>query len=207
MKRDIGVLIHRSLKPSKQCEAASNRARAVLNQISRSFHYRDRHVFKRLYTTYVRPHLEFSVPAWAPTLTHDIDALENVQIKAVNMISGLKGKSYQEKLKELNMQSLETRRKRFDIIQVYKIMNSLVDMNSNQWFTLVSEMAIRNTRQTADPNSLTIQRARTQIRQNFFTIRAAASWNSIPITIRSARSLQIFKNKLDEYLSVTVDSQ
>ena len=67
-------------------------------------------------------------------MTHDIDALENVQIKAVNMISGLKGKSYQEKLKELNMQSLETRRKRFDIIQVYKIMNSLVDMNSNQWF-------------------------------------------------------------------------
>ena len=36
--------------------------------------------------------------------------------KAVNMISGLKAKTYTEKLKELNLLSLADRRTRFDVI-------------------------------------------------------------------------------------------
>jgi hypothetical protein len=42
---DVGVLVHRSLKPTRQCEKAANTASAVLRLIQRNFHYRDRHVF------------------------------------------------------------------------------------------------------------------------------------------------------------------
>ena len=204
-ERDIGVIINKNLKPSKQCEAAANRARAVLNQISRTFHYRDQCVFKRLYVTYVRPHLEFSVPAWSPTLAQDISILESVQTKAVNMISGLKGNTYNEKLQQLGIQSLETRRNRFDLIQVYKIINNLVDVNSSQWFQKTSEVSTRSTRQATDPNALVIQRTRTLNRQSFFSIRAAESWNTLPAKIKSAATLQQFKNKLDEHLPITVE--
>jgi hypothetical protein len=41
--------------------------------------YRDRHVFVRLYVQYVRPHLEFSVPAWSPWQKADKECLEKVQ--------------------------------------------------------------------------------------------------------------------------------
>lgn len=205
-ERDIGVLINRSLKPTKQCESAANRAKVVLNQISRSFHYRDRHVFKRLYITYVRPHLEFSVPAWSPTLIQDINTLESVQIKAVNMISGLRGSTYQEKLQEIGLQSLETRRKRFDLIQVYRIMNNNMEVEANTWFNKVGENSTRNTRQTAKRLNLVISRTKTQIRQNFFTTRAAISWNSLPEDIQNAVNLKQFKRKLDEYLSITAEA-
>ena len=145
--------------------------------------------------------MEFSVPSWSPTtLIQDINILESIQIKAVNMISGLRGNSYNEKLRELEMQSLETRRRRFDLIQVYKIMNNLVNVNSSQWFQKVSDTNIRNTRQTADLLALVIPRTKTSNRQSFFSIRAAEYWNSLPSDIRNAANLSQFKNKLDDYL-------
>ena len=69
--------------------------------MSRSFHYRDRHVFKRLYTTYVRPHLEFSTPVWSPGTIAEVNLLESVQKAAIQMISGLSSTTYKDKLKDL----------------------------------------------------------------------------------------------------------
>jgi hypothetical protein len=79
-EKDIGVIpvVQKNLKPGKQCEKSANMAAAVLRQIERNFHYRDRNVFVKLYTQYVLPHLEFSTPAWSPWLRTDIDKLENV---------------------------------------------------------------------------------------------------------------------------------
>ncbi len=50
-ERDIGVAVTKNLK-------AAGRASAVLGQLRRNFHYRDRHKFLRLYKQYVRPHLD-----------------------------------------------------------------------------------------------------------------------------------------------------
>jgi hypothetical protein len=61
-EKDIGVMVTSNLKPSAQCARAAKTAQTVLGQISRTFHYRDRHVFLRLYKHFVRPHLEFSIP-------------------------------------------------------------------------------------------------------------------------------------------------
>ena len=63
---DIGVLITSDLKPTAQCEKAANSASSVLGQILSTFTYRDREVLPKVFRTYVRPHLEFAVPAWAP---------------------------------------------------------------------------------------------------------------------------------------------
>ena len=37
----IGVIIHKDLKPNKQCESAVNRGRVVLGQLAGLFHFRD----------------------------------------------------------------------------------------------------------------------------------------------------------------------
>jgi hypothetical protein len=77
------------LKPAKQCAKAAATARAVLGQITRAFHFRDKCTFVKLYKTYVRPHLEFCTPAWSPWTQTDIDCIEKVQMKMVSMVSGL----------------------------------------------------------------------------------------------------------------------
>jgi ribonucleases P/MRP protein subunit RPP40 len=106
---DVGVVVSNNLKPAKQCAKAAATARAVLGQIARAFHFRDKSTFVKLYKTYVRPHLEFCTPAWAPWGKMDTDCIEKVQIKMINMISGLKGKNYEEKLAEIGLDSLEKR--------------------------------------------------------------------------------------------------
>ena len=94
VKRDIGVLVNNNLKPADQCAKAAMTANALLGQISRAFHYRDRWTFVKLYKLYVRPHLDFSVAAWNPWTTADVECLEKVQRRAINMVSGLGDKSY-----------------------------------------------------------------------------------------------------------------
>jgi hypothetical protein len=109
-ERDIGVMVADNLKPSAQCAKAARTAQSVLGQLTRAFHYRDRHIFIRLYKQYVRPHLEFSTQAWAPWTEADKSCLERMQQRAVRMVSGLAGKAYEECSAELGQDILEERR-------------------------------------------------------------------------------------------------
>jgi hypothetical protein len=105
-ERDVGVTVSDNLKPTDQCKKAAATANAVLSQIQRAFHYRDRHTYVKLYVQYVRPHLEFASPAWAPWTVSDSDCLEKVQERAVRAVSGLQGRTYQDWLHKLGLPSL-----------------------------------------------------------------------------------------------------
>jgi hypothetical protein len=108
---------------------------------------------------YVRPHLQFASPAWSPWLEADKEVLEKVQGRAVNMISGLKARTYAEKLRELELTTLEERRHQTDMAQVYKIITGKDMVNSEVWFQKV-DGAERLTRSAADPLNLRPQAAR-----------------------------------------------
>jgi hypothetical protein len=120
-EKDLGVIISDNLKPAAQCAKAAKRAQTVLGQISRAFLYRDRTVFMQLYKQYVRPHLEFSVQAWAPYNAADVEALKKVQKKAVKMVSGLRSQEYADRLKELRLTTLSERRHQADMLMMYKL--------------------------------------------------------------------------------------
>jgi hypothetical protein len=127
-ERDIGVSISSDLRISAQCARAAKTAQAVLGQILHAFHYRDRNVFAWLYKQYVRPHLEFATAAWSPWTTADRDCLEKVQRRAIAMVSGLTGKTYEENIAELEMLMLEERRRLGPV--------DVVQMNgTNSWWT------------------------------------------------------------------------
>ena len=197
-ERDIGVLMSSNLKPSLQCTLAANRASAILKQITRAFMYRDRKVFLLLYKQFVRCHLEFAIPAWSPWLVQDIEILERVQKRAVNFIVGLSGRTYEDKLRELKITSLAERRKKFDMVQTFKILNGHDRVDSSIWFKTVGDNANRLTRNTAYRNNLAATRSRTDIRKNFFSNRVVNLWNSLPTDVKDARTVKIFKARLEK---------
>ena len=201
-ERDIGVLVSDNLKPSQQCRKAAQTANTVLAQITRSFHFRDRHVFLNLYQQYVRPHLEFAVAAWSPWNQADIDGLEAVQRRAVRAISGLRGATYEEKLAELGLPSLQARRTEIDMVQTYKIVNNLDTDNSDQWFERANNR--RATRNNTVRHNLVPKQGRHEFRRNFFSSRVIVTWNSLPEAVRDAPTVSSFKRLYRRHLEETV---
>ncbi len=189
-ERDIGVLVSQNGKPETQCLKAARTISVVLGQITRAFSYRDRRTFVKLYVQYVRPHLEFACQSWSPRLAKDIEVLEKVQQKAVNMVGGLSGSTYEEKLRELGLPSLEARRKESDLVLAYKVMNNHTKVAAGDWFKkAASANAAYQTRATTDSTGLQKPRARLDLRQNFYLIRVVDSWNALPTRIRETKTV------------------
>ena len=198
-QKDLGVIIHNSLKPSLQCAAAAKKANQVRGQIVRSFSFRSRDIITRLYKCYVRPHLEYAVQAWSPWTAKDIDLLESVQKRAVRMISGLSG-SYEEKLHQIGLLSLSQRRQRGDLIETYKILKGFSDVQPSTWFKPAERENGSQTRQSSSPFSLLVPKSKLDVRKNSFSHRVIGPWNNLPDSVRQADSVNMFKNKLDAYM-------
>jgi len=83
-----------------------------------------------LYTTFVRPHLEYAAPAWSPYRKKEILTLERIQRRATKLVRQFKNLSYEEGLVKLNLTTLEKRRDRGDLIQLFK---TFLNINTINW--------------------------------------------------------------------------
>ena len=88
------------------------------------------------------------------------------------MVAGLRGKSYQEKLKEVGLTSMEDRRERGDMIQIFMIIHGLDNVEVGTLFQLASDRAREgavNTRQSSNITRLVEGESHYENRINFFS--------------------------------------
>ena len=103
-------MVDKKLNMTRQCVFAAQKASCILGCIKRSMTTRSREVILLLYSALVRPHLEYCIQLWGPHHKKDMDLLEQVQRRAIRMIRGMEHLSYEDRLRELGLFSLEKRR-------------------------------------------------------------------------------------------------
>jgi hypothetical protein len=189
-ERDLGVIVHRSLKSARQCSEAAKKANRILGMVKRTIVSRDKEIMMRIYKTVVRPHLEYCVQAWSPHLKKDIEILERVQRRATKMVKGCQRLSYEERLEYCGLTTLEKRRVRGDLIETFKLMTNKVEMPYDRFFATAQYPGTRGHKY-----KLFKRRVGTG-KQHFFSARVVDVWNELDEKIVSADSVNTFKKRL-----------
>ena len=194
-EKDLGVTISADMKVSEQCGIAVSKSNQILGLIRRNITYKGKKLIIPLYKAIVRPHLEYCIQAWRPYRKKDIDTLERIQRRATKMIPELRDLSYEERLKECGLTTLETRRLRGDQIEVFKILNGYENIDRNMFFSLKKDSRTRG-----HEVKLVKDQCRLDIRKHSFSQRTINEWNKLSTDCVTASSVNMFKNKVDTYL-------
>ena len=193
-EKDLGVTFDRQLKFTEHIENCTAKANQRVYLIRRNFNYLDKNTFLMLYKTLIRPLLEYCNTVWHPTTKKDTETLERVQRKATKLLPFLRDKSYSERLIYLDLPSLVYRRKRSDLLQIYRIVHRIDNIDENKLFKLDKKSKTRG-----HSYKIVKERANTRLRQSVLGQCAVNEWNNLTDSIVTAENINIFKTRLENY--------
>ena len=169
-EKDLGVTMNANMKVSEQCRIAASKGNQILGMIRRNITYKEK----------------------GPYLRKDIDMLEKVQRRTTELITGLIDLSYDDRLKECGLTTLETRRLRGDQIEVFKILNGHENIDPNIFFKIKTGKITRG-----HDFTLVKGQNRLDFRKYSFSQRTLNEWNKLSADCVHSSSVNI---RIDNYL-------
>ncbi len=107
-------------------------------------------------------------------------------------MTGISQLPYEDRLRELGMYSLERRRDRGDLIELYKMFTKKGYIRAEDYVSLAGDHRRGHSWKLKKP------RCRTQLRLNTFSQRVVNLWNDLPESVVKAKTVRGFKAELDK---------
>ena len=194
-EKDLGVIVDSNLKFEEHLTEKAKKANIISGLIQRSFSHLDGKVFKTLFTSFVRPHLEYVSAVWSPHLKKHINQIEKVQRRATKRVNGFKNLPYDERLRRLHIPTLAFRRLKTDMVELFKHLH-VYDKD-----TLLKSFQ-RLTRPSRKHNFQLLPRVPRDgvrgIQTNSFYFRSIDTWNNLPKSVVDSPSVSSFKRNLEK---------
>ena len=146
-----------------------------------------------MYKTLVRPIIEYGNSVWGPTYIGDQKKIERIQRRATKLVPELSHLPYQERLKKLKLPSLVYRRKRGDMLMVYRVLTGLTETSP------MFQPSTTGQRTRGHHLKLRKPTAVKEVRRHHLGVRAVNEWNGLPEEVVSAPSLNALKSRLDKH--------
>lgn len=191
---DLGVTISSDLSFEQHINNIVSKARQRSSILFRGFLSRNLCTMRLAFITYIRPLLEYNSIIWNPNFIYLINLIENVQRKFTKGIPSISLLPYSERLALLDLELLELRRIRFDLVYYYKVLNRLTPFNPSEVFNIYSPPS---SSRSELPYLLKPVHVTNQLLSSLFH-RNIDAWNALPAALRSLSSLPAFKRRLKQ---------
>ena len=193
-EKDLGVTFDSNLTFEEHIMNKIKKANSMVGMIRRSFSYLSPDLFRQLYSTFVRPHLEYAQVVWHPKLRKHSNLIEGVQRRATKIVASCKNLSYEDRLKIIGIPTLDYRRAVGDMVEVYKHLHHYDTSSIPAKFTARTRPSrnhdFKLNRNFGNDGLKGIQ-------TNSFYYRSIVHWNNLPKEVVSAPSVAIFKKRLN----------
>ena len=205
--KDLGVVFDHDGTFSSHITIQCSKATKICGYILRTFISRDQAVLITLFKTLVLPILEYGCILWHPHYQYDINNLEEVQRAFTRKIKGLSTCNYWERLKALNIFSLERRRERYIILYTFKIIFGTVPNPGISWCRTIT----RRGRLIDVPKlKSSVSHKGSTLKYYSFRFVCARLFNCLPLSIRNfepvgLNPIDLLKLKLDASLHTLRD--
>ena len=200
--RDLGLVVTGDLSWSSHIYRITSTARSMASWVLSVFLSRETDVMLTLYKSMVRSHLEYLCPLWHPVRICDIEAIENVQRAFTRRVDGMKGLDYWTRLKRLNLMSLQRRRERYIILQIFKCLNGICPNELGIEFRPAGRLGIQAVVPSLASNSSV---ANQSIYDRSFAVVGPRLWNVLPKVLTTETSAARFKSGLTTYMCQMID--
>jgi len=210
--KDLGVIMSNDGRFSNHISNLVSNCKKTISMLFRTFKIRNDEVMLTLYRALVLSKIDYCSVLWCPSDLSDMRKLEKVQANFTSRMKCAKNDSgnkrdYWQRLRHLNLYSIQRRFERYAVIYVWKILHGIVH---NPGLVFKNECPA----QSRLGITCIVPKCTGKLRENSFLVRGPKLFNSLPKDIREftfdngiqqQQAIDNFKKRLDEYLALIPD--
>ncbi len=192
----LGVVLDQNLKFNEHIDYVRRKVYAKLKALGRLRPYISKSMSIQLYKSFIIPHFDYAdvvYDSMSKQLSQQLQVLQNRCLRIC--CNSTDYVSTAELHAEVNMPTLDIRRKNHCCNLVYKSIEKSSTPAINSMFTKLNDGSQRSTR-SGTTNELLLPRCNLEMTKGSFKFRGASYFNMIPNDIRTVDSYDSFKGRL-----------